>query len=166
MTPSCPPPTKIWNENHALWPIVCYPMSTRLSISLQYFWTFFTGDSSFHRKSYWNSGFLNKNIIYFECLKTWNRANTLIQVWAPQVQLSNPTSLPGCDRHGCLQCQTARGTGGNCSKSKIVCQDDSKCVYLGYNPDVKFPLELERCFMCELWCDFLPKLLEIWDMSA
>ena len=55
----------------------------------------------FRRKSYWNSGFLNKNIIYFECLKTWNRANKLIQVWAPQVQLSNPTALPGCDRHGC-----------------------------------------------------------------
>ena len=57
---------------------------------------------------------------------------------ASQVQLSNPTATPGCDRHDCLPCQTGRGMGGNCSKSNIVyamecqlCPDDSKCVYLG-----------------------------------
>ena len=55
-----------------------------------------------------------------------------------EVQRSNPTATPGCDRGDCLVCVDGRGKGGNCHKSNVqyemdclLCPPGQGSVYIG-----------------------------------
>ncbi len=55
-----------------------------------------------------------------------------------ELQKSNPTATPGCEKTDCLACVDKRGEGGKCHKSninyEIVCMDcpeDKRPVYIG-----------------------------------
>ena len=55
-----------------------------------------------------------------------------------EVQKSNPTETPGCNKDDCVGCSTGRGEGGKCHKSNInykiecmECPEEERAAYLG-----------------------------------
>ena len=55
-----------------------------------------------------------------------------------EVQRSNPTATPGCERKDCLGCSMGRGKGGRCHKNNVNykiecldCPEDERATYIG-----------------------------------
>ena len=55
-----------------------------------------------------------------------------------QLQKSNPTASPACDKDDCAACKFGRGKGGNCHRNNIeyefecqLCHPGRRAVYLG-----------------------------------
>ena len=55
-----------------------------------------------------------------------------------ELQRSNPTATPGCDKEDCLGCTVERGKGGKCHKNNVnyeiechLCPEGNRPVYIG-----------------------------------
>ena len=55
-----------------------------------------------------------------------------------EVQKSNPTATPGCDKTDCVACSLGRGKGGNCQKGNVnykmecmECPESTRATYIG-----------------------------------
>ena len=55
-----------------------------------------------------------------------------------ELQRSNPTATPGCDKEDCLGCNVERGKGGKCHKNNVnyeiechLCPEGNRPVYIG-----------------------------------